>query len=116
MVHKIKNPGDFFTFVEKVVSEDRVDSNGVSYVYREMTSAHGTVVEDIYTFKDKGRIEFRVHKEDRVVVNQFVFDKKVIEYVLEDKQGNRLGWIKSPGARDGALQAIIKTYELAAKH
>lgn len=106
LVDKVRNPGKYLKGVKSVDSHDNDDGS----VAREMSLENGAVMkENIYMFKDKKRIEFRVIDKPLVVVNQYLPDKKAIEYVLESPDGTVLGWFK--GGREGTLEAIKGQYD-----
>ena len=108
LVDKIKNPQKYLPGVKVLTCTDNEDGS----VYREMEVPSGVVMkENIYALEDRKRIEFRVIDKPIVVVNQYLEDKKAIEYVLEDRDGKVLGWFKN--GRDHTLKAIQGQYEKA---
>ena len=108
LVDKITNPEKYLPGVKVLTCSNNEDGS----VYREMQAPSGVVMkENIYALKDRKRIEFRVIDKPLVVINQYLDDKKAIEYALEDRDGKVLGWFKN--ARDNTLKAIEGQYEKA---
>lgn len=109
MVDKVRNPAKYLPGVESVELREHDD-----HVYREMRLANGaTMREDIYLLEARRRIEFRVVDRPLVVVNQYVAERRAIEYRLEDPAGKCLGWWVD--GREGTVKNIANQYETARK-
>ncbi|PRP89243.1 hypothetical protein PROFUN_02117 [Planoprotostelium fungivorum] len=114
MIAKIRRPQDFLP-VHNVRYTDVRDENGVIlYVdrYMSMNGSEEQIHEFIYEDEKGGAIRFVRQDTGDVVINAYHFDRKTIEYWLEDKEGRRIPWETPPGA---VLNSIRATYQKAAE-